>query len=141
MRFMIFRMADDQTEAGVMPTAQLLCDMQNYIGEMAAAGVLIDGDGLKPSSNSKRIKFTGGKPEIIDGPFAETKELVAGYLLIKVESEAEAIEWLKRWPALDANGNVQLEMRPLFEPPDFGDEFTPELREEDAKLRAGLTNN
>jgi hypothetical protein len=137
MRFMIIRKADKDTEAYVMPTEQLLADMGKYMEEMANAGILLGGEGLHPSSKGSRVRFSGsGKPTVTDGPFAETKELVAGYSLIQVASLQEAIEWAKRWPPLDANGELELEIRQLFEAEDFGAEFTPELREQEDRLRA-----
>jgi hypothetical protein len=138
MRFMIIRKADAYTEAEDMPTEQLLADMGAYMEELAKAGVLVGGDGLKPSRFGKRINFEGGKPTVIDGPFAETKELVAGYTLLECASMEEAVAWMKKWPPLDGNGNVSLEIRPLYEAEDFGEAFTPELREQEDKLRAEL---
>lgn len=136
MRFMILRKADKDTEAYVMPTERLLAEMGKYMEEMANAGILIGGEGLHPSSKGTRVKFSGGKPSVIDGPFAETKELVAGYALIQVKSRDEAIEWTQRWPAIDGDGDVELEIRQVFEAEDFGAEFTPELREQEDRLRA-----
>lgn len=138
MRFMIIRKADAQTEAGVMPSTELLEAMGKYMEEMGKAGILLGGEGLHPSSKASRIRFTGGKASVIDGPFAETKELIAGYSLIQVKSREEAIEWVKRWPSIDGDGNVELELRQLFEAEDFGPEFTPELREAEEKLRAEI---
>lgn len=122
MRFMIIRKADEETEAGMMPTQELIDSMMAYNGEMIDAGVMIDGAGLQASSKGARISFAKGKPTVTDGPFAEAKELVAGFSIIEVRSKAEAIEWLKRWPQLDGHGNVQLELRQLFLPEDFGEE-------------------
>lgn len=136
MRFMIIRRADQQTEAGAMPSEQMLTLMGNYMTEISDAGILLAGEGLKPSSEGARVKFTNGKPRVIDGPFSETKELIAGYMLIRADSKEEAIEWAKRWPALDLEQNVELEIRQLFEEDDFGDEFTPELRKQEADMRA-----
>ena len=136
MRFMIIRRADQQTEAGAMPSEQMLTLMGNYMKEISDAGILLAGEGLKPSSEGSRVKFTNGKPRVIDGPFSETKELIAGYMLIRADSKDEAIEWAKRWPALDMEQNVELEIRQLFEEDDFGDEFTPELRKQEADMRA-----
>ena len=136
MRFMIIRRADQQTEAGAMPSEQMLTLMGNYMTEVSDAGILLAGEGLKPSSDGARVKFTNGKPRVIDGPFSETKELIAGYMLIRADSKEEAIEWAKRWPALDLEQNVELEIRQLFEEDDFGDEFTPELRKQEADIRA-----
>ena len=130
MRFLIIRKADKNTEAGVMPSEPLLADMMNYNEQMVKAGVLLAGEGLRPSSKGARITFSGGKPTVIDGPFAETKELIAGYTMIQVKSKEEAIEWVKRWPARDGNGEVELELRQVFEAADFGPEFTPELKQQ-----------
>jgi hypothetical protein len=129
-------MADKETEAGVMPTEAMLRSMGDYMEEMSKAGVLLAGEGLHPSSKGKKIKFSAGKPTVIDGPFTETKELIAGYAMIKVKSEQEALDWIKRWPPMDAGGNVQLELRRVFEDDEFGDEFTPELREREERMRA-----
>jgi hypothetical protein len=125
---MIVRKADKNTEAGVMPTRELLSAMMKYHQDLANAGVLLDGMGLRPSSQGTRVTFSGGKPTVVDGPFAETKELIAGFTLIQVKSKAEAIEWVKRWPAED--GDVQLEIRPVFEAEDFGPALTPELEDQ-----------
>ena len=141
MRFMILRKADKQTEAGVMPSRQLLEAMGAYMGEMTKAGVILAGDGLKPTAKGARVKFRRGKPTVIDGPFTESKEVIAGYCLIQVASMQEAIDWVKRWPALDADGEVEIEIRPLFEAEDFGPEFTPELREEEERMRADGVKN
>ena len=139
MRFMILRRADAQTEAGAMPTEAMLTAMGSYMKEISDAGVLLGGEGLKPSSQSARVRFTNGKARVIDGPFAEAKELIAGYLLIEAKSMDEAIGWAKKWPAFDSEGNVELEIRPLFEEDDFGEEFTPELRQQEAEMRAKAT--
>lgn len=136
MRFMIIRKADRDTEANVMPSTGLLAAMGAYMESMGNAGILRGGDGLKPSSEGARVSFSDGKPSVVDGPFAETKELIAGYSIIDVPSLAGATAWAKKWPALDAGGNVQLEIRPFFEADDFGEEFTPELREREEALRA-----
>jgi hypothetical protein len=136
MRFMVLRMADKETEAGVMPSEALLRAMGDYMEEMSKAGVLLGGEGLHPSSKGKKVKFSAGKPTVIDGPFAEAKELIAGYAMIQVKSEQEALDWLKRWPAVDAGGSVQLELRRIFEADEFGEEFTPELREREERMRA-----
>ncbi|CAJ0710626.1 YciI family protein [Ralstonia mannitolilytica] len=138
MRFMVLRMADKDTEAGVMSSEELLNAMGNYMEELAKAGVLLGGEGLHPSSRGARVEFRGGKPTVIDGPFAEAKELIAGYTMLQVKSEEEALEWVKRWPGLDGGGNVRLEVRRVFEAEDFGAEFTPEAREREERLRAEL---
>lgn len=136
MRFMIIRKADQDTEAGILPSTELLEAMGRYNEELVKAGVMLAGEGLHPSSRGTRVKFSGGKPQVIDGPFTETKELIAGFTLIQVKSREEALEWLKRWPAIDGNGEVELELRQVFEAEDFGAEFTPELREQEEQLRA-----
>ncbi len=136
MRFMILRKADARTEAGVLPNQELLAAMGRYMEELGKAGVLLDGEGLHPSSKGTRVSFSGGRPTVIDGPFTEAKELIAGYLTIQVKSREEAIEWARRWPPLDADGEIQLEIRQVFEAEDFGEEFTPELREREERLRA-----
>lgn len=135
MRFMIFRMADKDTEAGVMPTEELFASMTTYMEEMHKAGIVRGGEGLQPTAKGARLKFSKGKPKVIDGPFTESKELIAGYLIIEVPSREEAIRWMKRWPALDADGNVTLEIRQIYEADDFGEAFTPELREREERMR------
>lgn len=135
MRFLIIRKADHETEAGVMPSKELVSDMLKYNEEMAKAGVMIDGQGLHPSSRGLKVKFSGGKPTVIDGPFAEAKELIAGFTMIQVKSREEAIEWVKRWPTRDADGEVELELRQVFEAEDFGPELTPEVRKQEQLLR------
>ena len=136
MRFMILRKADKQTEAGMMPNQKLLEAMGAYIEEMTKAGVMLAGEGLKPTSKGARVKFRRGKPTVTDGPFTESKEVIAGYCLIQVASLQEAIDWVRRWPALDGDGEVEIEIRPLYEADDFGAEFTPELREAEERMRA-----
>jgi len=133
---MILRMADNETEAGVMPSEAMLRAMGDYMEEMSKAGVLLGGEGLHPSSRGKKVKFSAGKPTIIDGPFSEAKELIGGYAMINVKSEQEALDWVKRWPAMDSGGNVELQLRRVFEDDEFGDEFTPELREREQRMRA-----
>jgi hypothetical protein len=141
MRFMIIRKADAETEAGVMPSKALVDAMIKYNEEMVRAGVMLAGDGLKPSVKGARVKFSRGKPKVTDGPFAETKELVAGYSIIQVRSREEAIEWLKRWPVEDADGEVELELRQLYEAEDFGEEFTPDMRRHEEMLREQARKN
>jgi hypothetical protein len=136
MRFMILRHADQKTEAGVMPTGELLAAMGEYMGAMAAAGILLGGEGLKPTSQAMRVTTAGGKRVVTDGPFAGSKEIIAGYCMIQVASKQEALDWVMRWPALD--GDVSLEIRPLFEAEDFGEQFTPDMREHEEKMRAEL---
>src|SRR3954463_5746067 len=120
MRFMIIRKADQDTEAGVLPSEELLGAMGAYMEAMGKAGILLGGEGLQASSKGARVQFSKGKPTVIDGPFAETKELMAGYCMIQVKSKEEALDWVKRWPAQDANGEVVLELRQVFEAEDFG---------------------
>ena len=132
MRFMVMRRADKLTESGAPPGEEILAAMAKYNEEMVKAGIMISGDGLKPSSEGARVKFTNGKPRVIDGPFAETKELVAGFSIIDVPSLEEAIAWAKRWPAFDIEANVELEIRPLYELSDFGE---GEAVEHHARLR------
>jgi hypothetical protein len=136
MKFMIIRKADKKTEAGVMPGEVLLTAMLAYNEQLMNAGVLVAGEGLHPSAKGARIKFSGGKPKITDGPFSEAKELIAGFTMIEVKSREDAIEWVKRWPGLDADGEVELELRQVFSAEDFGPELTPLLREQEAALRA-----
>ena len=131
MRFMVIVKADKNSEAGVMPSKQLLTDMGKFNEELANAGVMLAGEGLQPSSKGARVKFSNGQRSVIDGPFAETKELVAGFWLWKCESLNEAIEWLKRAPFEE----TEVEIRQVFEAEDFGAEFTPELREQEAGIR------
>ena len=121
MRFMIIRKADQETEAGVMPGEDLIVAMTRYNEALIKAGVMLDGQGLKPSYAGARMKFRGGKPSVVDGPFSETKELVAGFTMIDVTSREEALEWMKRWPAEDGRGEVELELRQVCEIEDFGD--------------------
>jgi len=130
--------ANEDSEAGVMPSEQLLTEMGAFNEELVKAGVMLDGDGLKPSSEGARVRFSGSQRTVIDGPFVETKELIAGYWIWKVESLDEAIEWVKRCPN-PMSGESEIEIRPIFEAEDFGEEFTPELREQEARLRAQLT--
>jgi hypothetical protein len=134
MRFMIIRRADAQTEAGALPTAELMDAMGRYMEEMGNAGILRGGTGLHPSAKGARVKFDGGRPAVIDGPFTETKELIAGYHIIDVPTLEDAIAWTRKWPTLDADGAVELEIRPLIEPEDFGEAFTEEMRRARAHL-------
>ena len=136
MRVMVLVKASRQSEAGQMPTEQLLREMGNFNEELVKAGIMLAGDGLHPSSKGKRVRFSGTKRTVMDGPFAETKELVAGYWLWQVKSIDEAVEWLKRAPFEDGD---QVEIRPVFEADDFGKEFTPELRAQEERLRAEMT--
>jgi hypothetical protein len=140
MRFMIIRKADAETEAGALPTHELIAEMGKYHEEMVKAGVILSGDGLRPSALGARVKFSAGKPSVTDGPFTETKELVAGFSIIEVRSREEAIEWVKRWPPIDGHGEVELEIRQLLEPEDFGEEFTAEMREIGGVIRSGAAS-
>jgi hypothetical protein len=135
MRFLIIRKADAETEAGVMPTTELLAAMIAYNEELVAAGVMKAGEGLRSSDKGARVRFTGGKPLVIDGPFAETKELIAGYSIFECASLQEAIGWIEKWPKLDGHGNVEIEIRQIFEAADFGEAFTPELQAQEERLR------
>ncbi len=134
MRFMLIRKADKETEAGVLPSTELIEEMTKYNQALHEAGMLLGGEGLHPSARGAKVKFSGGKPTVIDGPFTEAKELIAGFTLIQAKSREEAIEWVKRWPALDAGGNVEIEIRQVFDADDFGEAFTPELREAEERM-------
>jgi len=138
---MILRKADQNTEAGALPSEKLLAAMGQYMEEMVKAGILLAGEGLRPTSDGVRVKFSHGKPSVTDGPFAEAKELVAGWSLIQVDSLEEAIKWVKRWPAEDGDGEVEIEIRQLYEAEDFGPEFTPALREQEERLRAQVSSS
>ena len=133
MRVMVFVKASKESETGVMPDTKLLTEMGKYNEQLANAGIMLAGEGLHPSMKGKRIRFSGANRTVIDGPFAETKELIAGYWLWKVKSMDEAVEWLKRAPF---GGGVEIEIRPVFEADDFGKELTPELRALEERLRA-----
>ena len=135
MRFMILVKADKNSEAGVMPSTELLAAMGKYNEELAKAGVMLAGEGLHPSSKGARVKFSGTKRLVVDGPFTEAKELIAGYWLIQVKSKAEAIEWVKRVPN-PTGEESEIEIRQVFEADDFGPALTPELREQEERLRA-----
>ena len=137
MRFMILVKASKDSEAGVMPSQELLTKMGKFNEELAKAGVLLAGDGLHPSSKGARVRFSGDKRIVTDGPFAETKELIAGFWLWQVRSMDEAIEWVKRCPN-PTGEESEIEIRPVFEAEDFGPALTPELREQEARLRAQL---
>jgi hypothetical protein len=132
---MILVKADKNTEAGVLPSEQLLAEMGNYNAELVKAGVMLAGEGLQPSSKGARVKFSGTKRTVIDGPFTEVKELIAGFWLIDVKSKAEAIEWVKRAPN-PTGEESEIEIRQVFEAEDFGPALTPELREQEEQLRA-----
>jgi hypothetical protein len=135
MRFMLLVKADKDSEAGILPSEKELADMGKYNDELVKAGVMLAGEGLQPSSKGARVKFSGGKRTVVDGPFAESKELVAGFWLIEVKSKEEAIEWVKRVPFA---GEAEIEIRQVFEAEDFGPAFTPELREQEERQRAQI---
>ena len=137
MRFMILIKADQNSEAGVMPDEKLLAEMGKYNEELVKAGIMLAGEGLQPSSKGKRVRFSGKSRTVIDGPFAEAKELVAGFWIWEVKSMEDAIEWAKRCPN-PMEGESDLEIRPIFEADDFGAELTPELREREARMRKEL---
>ena len=137
MRVMVIVKASKESEAGEMPSQKLLTEMGKYNEELVKAGIMLAGEGLHPSSKGKRVRFSGTKRTVVDGPFAETKELMAGYWLWQVKSMDEAVEWLKKCPN-PHNGVSEVELRPVFEAEDFGAEFTPELRERDQRLRGQI---
>jgi hypothetical protein len=135
MRVMVIVKADKNSEAGQMPSQELLTKMGKFNEELVNAGVMKAGEGLHPSSKGKRVKFSGDRPTVIDGPFAESKELIGGFWIWQVKSMDEAVEWLKRAPF---DGGAEVEIRPVFETEDFGKELTPELRAQEERLRAQL---
>ena len=135
MRVMVFVPADESSEAGVMPSQELIAKMMKFNEELVKAGVMLDGQGLTPTSKAKRVKFSGSQRTVIDGPFAESKELVSGYWLWQVKSMEEAVQWLKRAPF---DGGVEVTIRPIFEPEDFGAELTPELQAKAEQLRVDI---
>jgi hypothetical protein len=135
MRVMVLVKADENSESGKLPDEKILTEMTKFNEELVKAGVLLAGDGLHPSSKGKRVRFSGAKRTVIDGPFSETKELIAGFWLWQVRSIDDAVEWLKRAPF----DGTEVEIRPVFEAADFGDAFTPELREKEARIRAQAT--
>lgn len=139
MRFMLMIKANRDTEAGVMPSEQLLAAMGQYNEALADAGVLLGGEGLHPSSRGARVRFSEEQCSVVDGPFAETRELIAGYWLFQTGSLQEAVDWVKRCPA-SAIGESEIEIRQIFEAEDFGAEFTPELREQEEQLRARISH-
>ena len=140
MRVIVMVKATEDSEAGIMPSEQMLSEMGKYNEELVKAGVMLAGEGLHPSSKGKRIRFSGDQRQVIDGPFTETKELVAGYWVWQVRSIDEAIEWVKRCPN-PMPGESEIEIRQVFEAEDFGDELTPELREQNERLRAQVEGN
>jgi|SRR5215211_2821686 len=139
-RFMVMVKATDESEAGVMPSQELLEAMGRFNEELVKAGVMLEGEGLAPSSQGARVRFSGSERTVIDGPFAETKELIAGYWLFETKSLEEAIEWVKRAPN-PMEGQSEIEIRQVFEAEDFGDELTPELREQEERLRREAAAN
>jgi hypothetical protein len=138
MRCMVIVKADKNSEAGVLPTKEILTAMGKFNEELVKAGVMLAGEGLQPSSKGKRVVFSGGKKTVVDGPFAETKELVAGFWLWQVKSIEEAVEWVRRCPDPMPGEESAIEIRPVFEAEDFGKEFTPELRAQEDRLRAEI---
>jgi hypothetical protein len=137
MRVMVFVKASKESEAGHLPTTEILAEMGKYNEQLVKAGVMLAGEGLHPSSKGKRVKFSGSQRTVVDGPFAETKELIAGFWIWKVQSMDEAVEWLKRAPF---GGGTEIEIRPIFEAEDFGSQLTPELREREERLRAQIAS-
>lgn len=140
MRCMVIVKATKDTEAGVMPTEQLLTEMGKYNEELVNAGIMQAGEGLHPSVKGKRVRFSGSRRSVVDGPFAETKELIAGYWIWKVKSMDEAVEWVKRCPN-PTGEDSEIEIRPIFEAEDFGAALTPELREQEERLRAQMSKS
>jgi len=140
MRFMIMIKADKNTEAGVLPDEKLLTEMGKYNEELVKAGIMLAGEGLQPSSKGARVKFSGSKRTVTDGPFTETKELIAGFWLWQVKSKEEAIEWVKRCPN-PLTGDSEIEIRQVFEAADFGEAFTPELQEQERRLGEQMAKN
>ena len=138
MRFMILIKASKDSEAGALPDQKLLAEMGKFNEELVKAGVMLEGEGLQPSSKGARVKFSGTKRTVIDGPFPETKELIAGYWIWKVKSKEEAIDWVKRCPNPMPETESEIEIRQIFESADFGAEFTPELRAQEDRLRAQI---
>ena len=139
MRVMVIVKATTNSEAGALPDERLLTDMGKYNEELVKAGIMLAGEGLHPSSKGKRVRFSGAQRTVVDGPFAETKELIAGFWLWQVKSMDEAIEWARRCPDPMPGEEAELEIRPVFEADDFGKEFTPELRAQEDRLRAEIT--
>ena len=135
MRVMVIVKASEESEAGQLPDQKILTEMGKFNEQLVKAGVMLAGEGLHPTSKGKRVKFSGSEQTVLDGPFAETKELIAGFWLWQVKSMEEAVEWLKRAPF---DGGTEVEIRPVFEAEDFGKEFTPELREQEDRLRSEM---
>jgi hypothetical protein len=141
MRFMVIVKATKDSEAGVMPSEKLLSDMTKYNEELVKNGVMLAGEGLQPSSKGARVRFSGDKRTVIDGPFSETKELIAGFWLIQAKSKEEAIEWVKRAPHPHPGHDTEIEIRQIFESADFGEEFTPELQEKERRIAEQAAKN
>jgi hypothetical protein len=141
MRFMVIVKATKNSEAGVLPDEKLLAEMGKFNEELVKAGVMLAGEGLQPSSKGARVKFSGDKRIVTDGPFSETKELIAGFWIWQVKSKQEAIDWVKRCPNPMPNLESEIEIRQVFEAADFGAEYTPELQEQDERIRAQLAKN
>lgn len=141
MRFMVMVKADKMSEAGILPTEQMLAEMGRYNEELVKAGVLLAGEGLQPSTKGARVRFSGSKRTVIDGPFAETKELVAGFWILQTRSKEECIEWVKRCPNPFPDVESEIEIRQIFEADDFGAEFTPELREQEKRVMTQAAEN
>ena len=141
MRFMVIVKASKDSEAGVMPSTELLSEMGKFNEELVKAGVMLAGEGLQPSSKGARVRFSGTKRTVIDGPFSETKELIAGFWLFQVKSKEEAIEWVKRCPNPMPGTESEIEIRQVFDSADFGDALTPELREAEARMAAEMARN
>jgi len=138
MRFMVIVPANEESEAGVLPSTEIIAEMGKYNEELVKAGVLLAAEGLHPTSKGARVRFSGGKRTVVDGPFTEAKELIAGFWLIQVRSKEEAIEWVKRAPF---DGGVEIQIRQVFEQDDFGPNLTPELREQEARIGAQMSEN
>ena len=135
MRFIVMVKATEESENGVMPSEKMLAEMGKFNEELVKAGIMLAGEGLHPSSKGARVRFDGAKRTVVDGPFAETKELVSGFWILQVKSKEEAVEWVKRCPNPFPNGEAEIEIRRVFEPEDFGEAFTPEARAAEEKLR------
>ncbi|MCE7873287.1 YciI family protein [bacterium CPR1] len=138
MKVMVIVKATKNSEAGIMPSEQLLTEMGNYNEELVKAGIMLAGDGLHPSAKGKRVRFSGAQRTVVDGPFAETKELIAGFWIWQVRSMAEAVEWARRCPAPMPGEESELELRPIFDAADFGEAYTPEVQAQEDRIRAEL---
>ncbi len=138
MRVMVIVKATKNSENGVMPSEEMLVEMGRYNEELVNAGIMLAGDGLHPSARGKRVRFSGDQRTVIDGPFAETKELIAGFWIWQVRSMEEAVEWARRCPSPMPGEESELELRPIFDPEDFGEAYTPEVREQEDRIRAQL---